>query len=301
MKGVGRRRMGRANRDRTVTARVAVAAAVATLVGGVAVSGSPVWAQAGTNSTTAAANPAAEPRVPAMVLERVTLAEAVTRIAKASGARVVVDRTLLTAPVTFQTLGGPLPVVLKELTARLPAGALVKTTLLPAPGANALDGDAVAGLIAAEEAMLKAAAPARGATPPPVAIMGALVPAEKAPAVIEAMNLEAVYLLTNPNAILDPVQRSVMAQTDALRNWMGLTPEQKAAAMEQQLDALFNMDPAARRSLFSQQTELGMKFLQKVQSLPQDQQKQFWSDLTGGRWDGTMPPQPGGGAGGATP
>ena len=260
---------------------------------------------------TAAAKPAAgaakagaaQTRLPALRFEKQTLFQVTERLSKESGVRVAVDKTLLTAPVTFQTIGGSLPAVLKELTAALPTGAEVKTTLLPAPGAAALDGDAIATLVATEEAMLKKAAAGTGGNGGgAVPILGALVPAEKAASVVEAMNLEKVYLLTNPRAAQDPVQRSIAAQTDALRNWMGLTPEQRVSAMDQQIEGLINMDPAARRALFSQQMELGTKFMQKIQSLPEGQRKQFWSDITGGRWVGsTPPPGGGGGTGGVRP
>jgi hypothetical protein len=96
----------------------------------------------------------------------------------------------------------------------------------------------------------------------------------------------------------DPVQKMNAAQIDALRNYLAMTPDQQKAFAEQQLENLFNMDPALRQQLFAQQRQMVQGFMQRLQGLPEDQRKQFWRDLTGGAWDGTgVPPQAAGGGG----
>jgi hypothetical protein len=140
--------------------------------------------------------------------------------------------------------------------------------------------------------------------PGQVEILGKRLNMAEAAPLIRALGLRPVYLLTNPARATDAaVQRLASLQADALRLMLNMTPEQQKAAGDQQFDQMMNMDPALRRQMFQQQMQMGGQFFQRIQNLPSDQRRQFWLDLTGGRFDGSQIPPNfnpfGGGSGGA--
>jgi hypothetical protein len=272
---------------------------------------------------TAAPVSGSDPLVPAMRLSQTPASDAAARLSKATGAAIVTDHTVASLPVTLDLSAASLSAALRQIAAALPAGTVVKTVMLPAPppgtSGAALNGDQVAALALAQESLYKptfpamavpGAAPASSAprpttssapnsVPGEVNILGKRLPAEQAAPAISVLGLRPVYLLTNANAN-DSVQKLNTAQYDALRLMMSMTPEQKKQVADQQFNALMNMDPALRRQMVQQQMEVGMQFFQRIQSLPADQRSAFWRDITGGRFDGTIPNRPGG-AGGFNP
>jgi len=229
--------------------------------------------------------------VPAQAFDRLLARDAVTRLVKTTKgtARVYVDSSVASALVSVATPAGPLPQVLEQIAAVMPKGTVIRSTLLPTT-TGPLDADTVASYIAAEAGIRKASGPAAADT---VVVMGRALDAEKAKGVITALDLKPVYLITNGNAD-DPLAKLSRVQADTLGTWMSMTPEQRKDFADRQLDALINMDPATRRALFSQQMQMMEGFMKKIQAMPDDQRKSFFSDLTGGRWDGSTPPPPGG-------
>jgi hypothetical protein len=255
---------------------------------------------------------ATDPLVPALRLDKTPASEVAARIRKATGALVLTDRTVATTPVTLALATGPLSAALTHLAAALPEGTVVKTVLLPAPPASGtvLDGDRVAALVAAQEDLYKPLLPqaAQNAAqntsggpalaPGEVQILGKRLASEQGGPIIRTLGLRPVYLITNPKAAGDPIQKMASGQMEALRTWMSMTPEQQAIAAEQQIDQLINMDPALRQQIFGQQAKVAQTMIAKIQGLPEGQRQQFLRDLTGGRFDGTTPPRPVPGAGG---
>lgn len=250
-------------------------------------------------SLAAAQTPAGS--VPALRFNRATTKEAAARLSQASGVLVVADKTVAAMPLTLEVPPGSLDAALTRLTATLPKGAVVKKVLLPAlaPGAKAPEGDIIAALVTAQESLAGGAATGAGEA----LIQGRRVPADKAAPLIAALDLKPVYLITNPAAASDPIQKFNTAQWDNLQTWMNMTPEQQKAAFDQQFEGLMNMDPALRQQLFGQQRQMMMGMMQKIQAMPEDQRAQFMRDLTGGAGDGrgTPPRGPGGPGGGGGP
>jgi len=126
-----------------------------------------------------------------------------------------------------------------------------------------------------------------------IEVLGRRLSLEKAAPLMASLDLRPVYLLSNPTAE-DPVAKSGKLQSEGLQIWMEMTPEQRRLSAENQMNGLLSMDSNARRALFGQMQEQAMGMMKKIQSLPPDQRAQFWRDVTGGKWDGTTPPAPGG-------
>jgi len=309
------------NRTRTITPGVMIAGAAATVAALLATTATVVVTSPSARAAQqpgTAATAAADPLVPALRLDKTPASEVAARIRKATGALVVTDRTVAVAPVTLELAPGSLSTALGRIAAVLPEGTVVKIMMLPAPAAPgaAPDGDRVAALIAAQEDLYKpilplaAPAPQNAATssrnrprpnsmpapaataplaPGEVEILGRRLASEQAAPVVGALGLRPVYLITNPKAADDPIQKMSAGQMEALRMWMSMTPEQQGIAADQQIDQLINMDPALRQQLFGQQMKVAEKMMSKIQGLPEGQRQQFWRDLTGGRFDGTRP------------
>jgi hypothetical protein len=253
--------------------------------------------------------------LPAMRFAGVTVKEAARRIQQAAGVAVVADRTVANLPLTLDLPGGvPLERALERVVAALPAGVAVKKVFLPpavpaaAPGVVSWDGDRVAALVMAQEGLFSPAKKTTAAEGTGVAaagggsvtVLGKPLSGDTAATVVAALELRPVYLLTNPAVANDPVQKMNAAQIEGLQNYLAMTPEQQTAFANQQLENLFNMDPALRQQLFAQQRQMMQGFMQRLQSLPDEQRAQFWRDLTGGAWDGRgAPPRALGGAGAA--
>ena len=308
----------RAARRRTAATLMTAAAATLFLPGLTLPAHAQAPQRAGQAAPPAAAT-SSDPLAPALRLTQTPAKDAAARLSKATGAIIVTDHTVAALPLTLDLPAASLSATLRKIAAALPAGTVVKTVMLPAPPPGAtgtsLNGDQVAALAVAQESLYKpdfpamaipgsvtAAAPRTVASaaivlpPGEVSILGKRLPAEQAAPAISALGLRPVYLLTNANAE-DSVQKLSAAQYDALRLMMSMTPEQKKQVADQQFNAIMNMDPALRRQVMQQQMEVGMQFFQRIQALPADQRSAFWRDITGGRFDGTIPGRPGGGGG----
>ena len=239
------------------------------------------------------------PVAPAARFVKLPAREVAARLSRATGVPVVADKTVAATPVTLDVPPGALEATLARVAAALPKGTLVKKVLLPAPAGSAAapDGDQVAALAAAQEALT----PRTGAANGEVVIQGKSMAPDKAAPVIAALGLRPVYLLTNPTAADDPVQKMNAAQLESLKTWLAMTPEQQTAVVDQQFNGLMNMDPALRQQLFSQQRQVMQGFFQRVQSLPEEHRRQFLRELTGGKWDGNPRPRTDGPGTGAEP
>lgn len=236
------------------------------------------------------------PNLPSSTYTKLPVKDVANRISRASGVVVLADRTVANLTVTVTTPSGPVEKALARVVAALPNGVVYKKVYLPAsaPGAPAPTGDQVSALVVAQDAVMgKRPATTIPAPEGEVDILGRRISADKAAAVVAALDLKPVYLLTNPASASDPVVRMGAVQEEALRAWLGMTAEQQATTANQQLDMLFNMDPALRRQLFSTQRQFAGGMMQRIQNLPQNQRREFFLDMTGGKWDGTGTP-PGG-------
>ena len=233
--------------------------------------------------------PASQPRpIPALKLAKVTVREAAARLTKESGVLVVSDSLLANNRIDFQTVGGSLDTVLKQLVARLPAGAKLKKTHLPASAALSPDpnGDVLALLVQINETL---AGPLnKDAKPDPDALIlqGKVIPADKAEATLAALDLKPAFVLTSGKG-KDASQQFATLQNDGLRLWQSMTPEQRTAAVNKQWDDFVNMDPSLRKAYMAQMMEQAQGIGQKMQQLPPDQLKELLS--------GILPPGAGGG------
>jgi hypothetical protein len=224
-------------------------------------------------------------------MSKVTVRELATRLTKESGFLVVADDTLASSRVSLTSVGGSLETVLAQLTPQLPKGSVLRRTHLPASAAIVPEPNAevVSLIIQINDAL---AAPLNdGARPDTDALIvqGRVVPKDRVPMVLAALDLKPVFLLTNPKA-KDPSGSFASMQGDMLRLWQNMTPEQRKAAVEKQWDDFLNMDPATRKTYMQQMMEQGMGIAQKIQQLPPDQAKELFAGL--------IPPPGSGGAGG---
>lgn len=274
------------------------ATALLATAGALTATSAAAWAQDAPPVATAPAPtpPATPPVVGAMKFSKVSAGEAAARLGKAAGVLVVADGSVAnTAVADFSTTGGNLPDALNQLVLVLPKGTMIRRVLLPAlaPGAAPPSAEVIAKLASVSDGLI---VPVMGkkveAGADSVNVMGRVMTMTEAAPVIAALNLKPVYLLTSANADGDPVQKMLTAQTDTMKAWMSMTPDQRTAVSDKMLDGLLNMDPAARQAMFAQQMQMGQKFVAKIQSLPDGQRQQFWKDMTGGKFDGTMPPPP---------
>jgi hypothetical protein len=262
----------------------------------VPVPGAPVVA------TASSAPPAQKLVRPLRLMDR-SLSEIVAELTRATGVLVVADNSVAQASITLETNGGALSDVLAEVVKQLPKGTTLRHVAVPAskPMPQA---DAIARFLSAADGLKPAAVAPEGATAPvpeakmsvggeEIEVLGQRLTPEKAAPLMASLDLRPVYLLSNPTAD-DPVARSSRLQAEGLQLWMEMTPEQRRLSADNQLNGLLSMDSNARRALFGQMQDQAMGMMKKIQSLPPDQRAQFWRDVTGGKWDGTNPPAPGG-------
>jgi hypothetical protein len=131
-------------------------------------------------------------------------------------------------------------------------------------------------------------------------VAGQKVAWKEAAPLLTALKLRPVFFLSNPQSGA-MVARSLELQNESLQLWMEMSPQQRQQAAEAQFSGLLNMDGPTRQALFGQMQQVGATMMQKFQSMPEAQRKQFFLDITGGRSDGTGLPSGGGNNGGATP
>lgn len=282
------------------------------------------WAQ--TQGVAPAQTPAeninAKP-LPALRFDKTPLTEAAAAMSKV-GVMVVADNMAGSLPVTLQAPAGTrLDAALSSLLDVLPDGVTLRLVAVPT-GDKAPDGDAVRRLLAAQDALrpLKdrlssspgvadAGSPpsanttpvTKATVPTEISVAGRLLPLDKAAPTLATLGLRPVYLLSNPRSGA-AIARATELENERLQLWMEMTTDQRKQAMDSALSNLLNMDSSTRQALFGQMQQQGMAMFQKIQSLPPDQRSQFWRDITGGRFDGNLPPGaafPGGGTGQTKP
>ena len=240
------------------------------------------------------AAPAAAPTLPLMHFSQTPVRQAVARISRESGALVVADWTVAMLPLTRDLPSGSLDAAITAIVGLLPKGVVVKRVYIPAPKTAALDGDQVAALVTAQE-MLAGVRMLKPLLDGEVDILGRHLTADTAAPIIAALDLKPVYLVTNPAAAKDPVQRMMAVQKDTLKAWLTMTPEQHAAAVNEQMDSLMSMDPALRAQLFAQQRQAAQGIMDRMKSMSEEQRNQFLRDVTGGQLGNgpTSPPSSG--------
>jgi hypothetical protein len=239
-------------------------------------------------------------------IDKKTVGEVAAILTKESGILVLADSTVAATPISFTV--DSLPVSeLADGIAKLNPGISVRFLALPVDIATP-DPDLVVQLLRVEEAIqpLKGR-PAGGKSPVPqtysqIEVAGRTINIAQAELVMTTLKLRPVILLTNPT-VDNPVAKSARLQAEGLQAYLGMTPEQRIQAIDQQMNNLLNMDSATRRALFGQMQQQGMAVLKKINALPPEQRAQFFRDLTGDKWDGTAPPaaQGAGGTGNGQP
>lgn len=259
-------------------------------------------ARAQENNTPAASVSAAmNAPVTSIRLNRVPAKEAAARLTKETGTLILTEASVANTLVTLDIGRSTLEAALKQMSEQMPKGAAVRSVMLPktAPGATAPDADVVASLIGTQEQLVGSVMGAKvERTTGSINVLGKILTADKAKPVIDALDLKPAFVVGIPGGGGDPLQRMTSLQAEGLKLWLGLNPDQQRAAMENQFDWLLNMDPNARRAMFGQMQQQAAVMMQKLQSLPPDQRRQFFLDITNGQFDGTTPPRPPGAGGG---
>ncbi len=174
-----------------------------------------------------------------------TLKEVLKRLQEGAGpdARVTADSTLLGVSVPLPadpTTPANLDSQLAALAGSLPKGTVWAKLYLPAADAHAYKGDDLSDFAVAQSRLFGTVV---GTPSGSVEVLGRMLPADKAQAVIDALNLKPVYLLSNP-------QVKAVAGGDAAA-WLKLTDEQKGAFAKTEAQKRLNMGPEAFGKEFS--------------------------------------------------
>ena len=201
-----------------------------------------------------------------------TLNDLLLVMSRNSNAAIVADSSVGTTPairLSEPTTPANFERQIEELVRSLPKGTTWAKLYLPAaPTRKGYNGDDVAQFAFAQMRLVGSV----GAAPPPgtVEIFGQRVPADKAAIYIQGLNLQPVYLITNPSARANAGQQT---------SWADMTPEQQKATVARQAQTLLNMDPAARAQMMQQQFQV---FAQFMQQMPPDQRQSFMQSMMGG-------------------
>jgi hypothetical protein len=240
--------------------------------------------------------------ITAVRLQQVPLREAALQLTKATGITIAVDAGL--KPITLIANSGTLAEAVAFLAKQLPPGTSARFVAVPA-GDPMPTAEQISAYLLSQDGLRRKTAPKLWeAATNEIEVLGRPLAAEKAAPLMEQLELKPVYVISagRGDAL---VARAGMLQSEGLQLWQEMTTEQRAAFMENQLNGLLNMDSPSRQAMFQQFSQMGPQMMQKIQSLPADQRAQFWKDMTGGRFDGTMPPPrpgtppgPGGNGGG---
>lgn len=285
-------------------AAAALLASVSLGSGGGAVMAQDGTAAAATPSTAAVA---AKP-IPALTFTKTPARDIAAKLTSISGVTVVADSRVALASVTLKTIGGSVEKVAGQVVEQLPKGAVLRTIMLPAfaPGTPA-DADLIVSTYLAQEKLsgsVQGNKTERGAGD--INVLGKILAADKAETVIAALDLKPVYVLTSTNGD-DLVAKASLLQSEGLRLWGQMSPEQRSRLVDEQLNGLMNMEPTSRKAMLGQMMQQGMQVMQKMQQMTPEQRSQFLSDVKS-----AIPPgfpgtpgapggAPGSGGGGNTP
>ena len=227
--------------------------------------GSPVHQQTPTNS------------VPPLRLSAAPLRDIATRLTKATGIAVVVDRKVAQKTMDFVTQGGALDQVVRSERNKLPKDVAIRTLLLPAPRkGGSYDTDAVVSHIASLDTLAQGLneTPAK---PDEILYLGKVITRERAQQLSAQTDLKFVYVFVSTKS--DSLSQLSEMQMDMLKRFMALTPEQQTAMVDQQWDMMMNMDPATRKGFFQQAIQSSMGVMQKMQQMPPAQRQQFMDEI----------------------
>ncbi|MFM2222371.1 MAG: hypothetical protein RLZZ78_628 [Armatimonadota bacterium] len=244
--------------------------------------GSPVHQQTPTTS------------VPPLRLSAAPLRDIATRLTKATGIAVVVDRKVAQKTMDFVTPGGALDQVVRSESNKLPKDVTVRTLLLPAPRkGGAYDTDAIVSHIASLDSLAQGLndTPAK---PDEILYLGKVITRERAQQLSAQTDLKFVYVFVSTKS--DSLSQLSEMQMDMLKRFMALTPEQQTAMVDQQWDMMMNMDPATRKGFFQQAIQSSMGVMQKMQQMPPAQRQQFMDEIRSALPPGlggpSLPPAP---------
>jgi hypothetical protein len=227
--------------------------------------GSPVHQQTPTTS------------VPPLRLSAAPLRDIATKLTKATGIAVVVDRKVAQKTMDFVTPGGTLDQVVRSESNKLPKDVAIRTLLLPAPRkGGAYDTDAVVSHIASLDTLAQGLndAPVK---PDEILYLGKVITRERAQQLSAQTDLKFVYVFVSTKS--DSLSQLSEMQMDMLKRFMALTPEQQTAMVDQQWDMMMNMDPATRKGFFQQAIQSSMGVMQKMQQMPPAQRQQFMDEI----------------------
>lgn len=227
--------------------------------------GSPVHQQTPTTS------------VPPLRLSAAPLRDIATRLTKATGIAVVVDRKVAQKTMDFVTPGGALDQVVRSESNKLPKDVTIRTLLLPAPRkGGAYDTDAIVSHIASLDSLAQGLndTPAK---PDEILYLGKVITRERAQQLSAQTDLKFVYVFVSTKS--DSLSQLSEMQMDMLKRFMALTPEQQTAMVDQQWDMMMNMDPATRKGFFQQAIQSSMGVMQKMQQMPPAQRQQFMDEI----------------------
>jgi hypothetical protein len=218
--------------------------------------------------------------IAALRWSQLSLREALPRLTRESGVLVLAETPLAGRRLTLNSVGGSLESVLDQVLAQLPKGVQLKRAFLPSAAATSPNPnpDLIATLIQINEALLTPMNPGAKVERDQVILQGRLVPKDKVAALLTSLDLKPVYLFVDPRS-REVASNFVALQQDAMRLWQSMSPEQRKAAVDRQWEDFLNMDPNVRKQYMQQMGEQAIGIMQKIQQLPQEQQKELLGGL----------------------
>lgn len=194
-------------------------------------------------------------------------------MSRTAGVSVVADSSVAGASVSLPsevTTPENLERQIAALVAELPKGATWGRLYLPPARGRGYDGDAVAQYAFAQARLFGKVG---GDTPAgTVEFFGQNLPAEKAQPHLAGLNLQPVYLITNPTPSAGLTKLADQSQ------WNAMTPEQRQKYVQDQATQLASMDPAARNALVQQHF---MVFGQLMRQMSPDQRAGIFQGMAG--------------------
>jgi len=204
------------------------------------------------------------------------LTAVVSTMSRDAGAIVLADssvRRQVVMPPAQAVTADTLSAAIDALVKTLPTGTTWARVYLPVGPGQKLDPDAVSDYVFDQARLFGGVGAAT--TLGTVEIMGQKVPEDKATAVIAALNLKPVYLITNPRL------RAAAARSPApgaASGWAQMSADERRLVVQQQAQALLAMDPAAWQGYFQQELALVQEVFNR---LTPEQKQQFNATLGG--------------------
>ena len=197
-----------------------------------------------------------------------------------SGTRIVADSTIVnekvpfpTEPTTPENFEAQIAAVVQSL----PSGTAWAKLYLPAAGTRAYKGDDLAEYALAQSRLFGRVGDAPAGS---IEVMGKVLSADKAQAVIDTLNLKPVYLLTNTN-------QSVASNGDSA-GWTKMSQEEKDAYAKKQAQKLLDMGPQNLAAQFGQQAAVMGQMFGMMTPEQRDAFRQTMRDTMGNNRNGNM-------------